>query len=81
MRLWIGILTFLLGAGIWARSEWRPGRGPAWLGRLGLGTAALGLSTLAMTQPGLSWIIASICFSIVAIVLIGWVVVETLRRR
>lgn len=80
MRLWIGILTFLLGAGLWARSEWR-GAAPPWLGRLGLGTAALGLSTLAMTQPGLPWIISSICFSIIAIVLIGWVVMDTLRRR
>ena len=80
MRLWIGILTFLLGAGLWARSEWR-GPSPPWLGRLGLGTAALGLSTLAMTQDGLPWIISSICFSIVAIALIGWVVIETLRRR
>ena len=81
MRLWIGILTFLLGAGICARSEWRKGPMPPWLGRLGLGTAALGLSTLAMTQPGLPWIISSICFSVVAIVLIGWVVVDTVRRR
>lgn len=81
MRLWIGILTFLLGAGIWARSEWRATAAPGWHARLGLGTAALGLSTLAMTQPGLSWIIASICFSLVAIILIGWVIVDTLRRR
>ena len=81
MRLWIGILTFLLGAGIWARSEWRENPAPGWVARLGLGTAALGLSTLAMTQPGLWWIIASICFSIVAIILIGWVITDTIRRR
>ena len=81
MRLWIGILTFLLGAGIWARSEWREVPAPRRGARLGFGTAALGLSTLAMTQPGLPWTIASICFSVAAIILIGWVVVETLRRR
>ena len=81
MRLWIGILTFLLGAGLWARSEWRRRPSPPWLARLGLGTASLGISTLAMTQPGLPWIFSSICFSVIAIVLIGWVVVDTIRRR
>ena len=81
MRLWIGIITFLLGAGLWARSEWRAAPAPAWLGRLGLGTAALGVSTLAMTQPGMTWIVTSICFSVVAIALIGWVVFEMIRRR
>jgi len=81
MRLWIGIATFFAGAALWARSQWSSAAAPRWLARLGLGTAALGLSTLAMTQPGMAWTISSICFSIVAIVLIGWVVVETLRRR
>lgn len=80
MRLWIGIVTFLAGAGLLARSRTRAG-GPRWLGRLGLGTASLGLSTLSMTQPGYAWTIASIVFSIIAIALLGWVVVETLRRR
>ena len=80
MRLWIGILTFLLGAALWARSQWS---GPAapWSARLGVGTGALGLSTLAMTQEGLPWIFASIALSIVAIVLIGWVVHDIIRRR
>ncbi len=81
MRLWIGIATFFAGAALWARSQWSAAAAPRWLARLGLGTAALGLSTLAMTQPGMAWTVSSICFSVVAIVLIGWVVVETLRRR
>ena len=80
MRLWIGIVTFVVGIAVWYRSQRVPERGPRWLGRLGLGTGALGMSTLAMTQEGLSWTISSICFSIVAITLLGWVVVETLRR-
>jgi hypothetical protein len=80
MRLWIGIVTFLVGVAIWYRKARAPARGPVWLGRLGLGTASLGLSTLAMTQSGMSWTISSICFSIVAITLLGWVVVETFRR-
>jgi hypothetical protein len=33
-----------------------------------------------MTQTGLAWTISSICFSLVAIILIGWVIVDTLRR-
>ncbi len=80
MRLWIGIITFLVGVAVWYRTLRAPQRGPPWLPRLGLGTASLGISTLAMTQAGLAWTISSICFSIVAITLLGWVVVETLRR-
>lgn len=80
MRLWIGIGTFLLGIALWYRTQRAPDRGPPWLGRLGLGAAALGLSTLAMTQPGLSWTISSICFSLVAISLLAWVIIDTLRR-
>ena len=80
MRLWIGIVTFVAGLGLWYRSQRAPGRGTPWLGRLGLGAGALGMSTLAMTQPGLSWTIWSICFSIVAITLLAWVIVEALRR-
>ena len=80
MRLWIGIITFLGGVALWYRTQRAPERGPPWLGRLGLGAAALGISTLAMTQPGLSWTISSICFSIVAIVLLGWVIAEARRR-
>ena len=80
MRLWIGIVTFVAGVGLWYRTQRAPGRGPPWLGRLGLGAGALGMSTLAMTQPGLSWTISSICFSIVAITLLAWVIVEALRR-
>jgi hypothetical protein len=79
MRLWIGIVTFVIGIGLWYRSHGGAGSGPAWLGRLGLGASALGLSTLSMTRPGLPWTISSICFSIVAIILLGTVVLELLR--
>jgi hypothetical protein len=80
MRLWIGIITFVGGLALWYRARGAPQSGPPWLGRVGLGAGALGMSTLAMTRPGLPWTIASICFSIVAIALIGSVVVQLLRR-
>jgi hypothetical protein len=54
---------------------------PAWVMRLAAGLTALGLSTLARTQEGLAWSISSICFSLIAIILIGSVVLEMLRRR
>ena len=80
MRLYIGIITFLVGVALWYWSRRRPERGPRWLARLGLGGVALGMSTLTMTQSGMSWTISSICFSLVAIILIGWVIAEIVRR-
>ena len=85
MRFWLGVATFLSGAMVWfltappfARPD-RPPR-PAWLARFGLALGALGLSVLASTQPGLSWTISSICFSLVAIVLIVTVLRDSMRR-
>ena len=78
MRLWLGIATFLLGAMTWLRSQ-RPGV-PRSLERLGVGAGALGLATLASTQPGLGWSISAISFSIIAIVLLALVLRDSLRR-
>ena len=85
MRLWLGALTFLVGAAVWFLADGRfgaprAGPRPPWLARLGLALGALGLSVLASTRPGVSWAISSICFSIVAIVLLGWVLRDNLRR-
>lgn len=81
MRLWLGIITFVGGAVLWfqARNATSP-TAPA-LQRIGLGAAALGLSTLARTQMGLAWDISSIAFSIVAIVLIASTLPHFLRRQ
>lgn len=81
MALWIGIITFLFGGALWYRSQGEQDGVPSWMPRLGIGTSVLGLGTLSLTQPGLPWMIASICCSLVAIVLIASVVNETIRRR
>ena len=83
MRLWVGIVTFVVGAVVWfftgARFGPRTPR-PPWVARFGLALGALGLAVLASTQPGLSWSISSISFSLVAIILLVWVLRDNLRR-
>jgi hypothetical protein len=87
-RLVVGGLAFVAGALLWFLSRARarplaPGAAPvpvATLPRVGLALAALGLATLASTQPGVAWSVSSICFSLVAIVLIVTVLRDSLRR-
>lgn len=80
--LWLGTTTFLLGAALWwLASQTARGRlWPTWTRRLGVALLSLGLSTLAQTQSGLWWRISSMCFSLVAIVLLVWVLRENMRR-
>ena len=84
MRLWVGVVTFLAGAVVWflTGAGFGPARRPLppWVPRFGLALGALGLSVLASTQPGFSWTISSICFSLVAIILLVWVLRDNLRR-
>jgi hypothetical protein len=84
MRLWVGVVTFVVGAVVWFVTgapfgPRRPVRAP-WIPRLGLALSSLGLSVLASTRPGLSWSISSICFSLIAIILLVWVLRDNLRR-
>jgi hypothetical protein len=81
MQLWIGIVTFLAGGVLWYVSNRDRALVPAWVPRLALGVTALGLATLASTQPQLWWKISSISFGLIANILIGWVLLEHLRRR
>ena len=91
MRLWLGVATFVAGAIVWfltgasfgpAARRARAADAPraAWIARFGIALSALGLSVLASTQPGLSWTISSICFSLIAIILLLWVLRDNLRR-
>jgi hypothetical protein len=79
IRLWLGIITFLAGALLLARTSARPAAGAA-RRHLALGLGALGLATLASTQPGPWWSVSAISFSIVAIVLLALVLRASLRR-
>jgi len=47
---------------------------------LAIAIGALGLSVAAASRPGVGWSISSICFSIIAIVLILIVLRDMLRR-
>ena len=55
-------------------------RVPRWVPTLAVAMGALGLSTAAASQPGLGWSISSICFSLIAIILIVTVIRDMLRR-
>ena len=80
MRLWLGIATFVAGAILWRIAARRRGEYPPWVPRLAVGLGALGLATLATTQPGLPWSISAICFGLIAVVLIGWALWDNVRR-
>ena len=78
MRLWLGIGTFLLGAFLWLRAQ-RPGASPK-ARSLALGVGALGIATLASTQPGAWWSVSAISFSLIAIILLAVVLRDALKR-
>ena len=80
--LWLGVGTFVAGAVLWwTAAQTTRGQGwPPWAGRLGLGLLSLGFATLAQTQAGMVWRVSSICFSVVAIVLLLMVLRDNLRR-
>jgi len=73
--------TLVVGAMLlWFVSKREGARVPRWVPTLAIAIGALGLSTAAAAQPGVAWSISSICFSIIAIVLIVMVLREMLRR-
>ena len=73
--------TLLVGAIVlWFASRRERSRVPSWVPTLAVAIGALGLSTAAASQPGLGWSISSICFSLIAIILIVTVIRDMLRR-
>ena len=73
--------TLLVGAGLlWIASRRERSRIPPWVSPLAIAIGALGLSVAAASQQGVGWSISSICFSIIAIVLILIVLRGMLKR-
>jgi hypothetical protein len=73
--------TLLVGAILlWFASRREKTRVPPWVATLAIAIGALGVSTAAATRPGIGWSISSICFSVIAIVLIVVVIRDMLRR-
>ena len=73
--------TLVVGAILlWFASRRERTRVPRWVPTLAVAIGALGISTAAASQPGLGWSISSICFSLIAIVLIVTVIRDMLRR-
>jgi hypothetical protein len=74
--------TLLVGAGLlWLASRRERDRVPPWVSVLAVAIGSLGLSTAASTRPGIAWSISSICFSLIAIVLIIVVLRDILTRK
>jgi len=73
--------TLVVGAILlWFASRRERTRVPRWVPTLAIAIGALGFSTAAASQPGLGWSISSICFSLIAIILIVTVIRDLLRR-
>ena len=73
--------TLLIGAIVlWFASRRERSSVPKWVPTLAAAIGALGVSTAAASQPGIGWSVSSICFSLIAIILIATVIREILRR-
>ena len=80
MRLTLAA-TLVIGAVLlFVASRREQARVPKWVPTLAIAIGALGISTSAAAQPGVAWSISSICFSLIAIILILVVIREILRR-
>lgn len=80
MRVWLGIGTFVFGALLLVWAERLGAAAPVFMRRLAMGIGALGVATMASTQPGPWWSVSAICFSVIAIVLLVTVLRDSLRR-
>ena len=81
MRLTLAA-TLLVGAVLlFVSSRREKSRVPTWVPTLAVAIGALAISTAAATRPGVGWSISSICFSLIAIILIVTVIRDILRRK
>lgn len=73
--------TLVIGASLlWLASRREHSRVARWVPTLAVAVGSLGVSVAAASQPGLGWSISSICFSLIAIVLILVVIRDMVKR-
>jgi peptidoglycan/LPS O-acetylase OafA/YrhL len=73
--------TLVVGAVLlWLASRREQSRVPRWVSTLAIAIASLGISVAVASRPGIGWSISSICFSLIAIILILVVIREILKR-
>jgi len=73
--------TLIVGALLlWFVSRRESSRVPPWVPTLAIAIGSLGISVAGATQRGIGWSISSICFSLIAIILILVVIRDMLRR-
>jgi hypothetical protein len=80
MRLTLAATLIVGAALLWLSSRREKARVPQWVPTLALAIGSLGVSVAVATRPGIGWSISSICFSLIAIVLILLVIRDILRR-
>ena len=74
--------TLVVGAVLlWFASRREQSRVPRWVPTLAIAIASLGISVAVASQPGIAWSVSSICFSLIAIILILVVIRDILRRK
>ena len=80
MRLTLSATLIIGAALLWYTSRRERSRIPRWVPTLAVAIASLGVSVGVATQPGIGWSISSICFSLIAIILILLVLRDMIRR-
>jgi hypothetical protein len=81
MRLPLTVTLVVGAALLWFASRREQSRVPRWVPTLAIAIASLGVSVAVASQPGIGWSISSICFSLIAIILILVVIREILKRK
>jgi peptidoglycan/LPS O-acetylase OafA/YrhL len=80
MRFTLAATLIIGGLLLWFSSRRERSRVPRWVPTLAIAIASLGVSVAVATQSGIGWSISSICFSLIAIILIVVVLRDMIRR-